>query len=185
LSQTRVIHRATSYGDRVMRGAFTKTLREKVPLMLWQHSALEPCGRWDVLREDSRGLYVEGRLADTSRGRDAYELFKLGAIKGLSIGFVAKESKPNATGGRDLFTVDLWEISPVSFAACPHAEVDSVKMQNRLEAAIDRLCKAIGDARPQSRPQELPDPGGLTPAGMQAWAAHQDALVQVAMGQRW
>jgi hypothetical protein len=33
----------------------------------------------------------------------------------------------------------------VSFAACPHAEVDSVKMQNRLEAAVDRLCKALGE----------------------------------------
>ncbi len=143
-----------AYGDRVMRGAFTKTLREKVPLMLWQHSALEPCGRWDVLREDSRGLYVEGRLADTSRGRDAYALFKLGAIRGLSIGFVAKDSKPNKTGGRDLFAVDLWEISPVSFAACPHAEVDSVKMQNRLEAAVDRLCKALGEVFVPAAPIE-------------------------------
>ena len=152
-----------SYGDRVMRGAFTKTLREKVPLMLWQHSALEPCGRWDVLREDSKGLYVEGRLADTSRGRDAYELFKMGAIKGLSIGFLAKDSKPNKTGGRDLLAVDLWEISPVSFAACPYAEVDSVKMQNRLEAAVDRLSKALDGLRAPTvpAPEEAPSEPSL------------------------
>ena len=142
---------ADAQGDRVKSGAFARTLKQRTPMMLWQHNTREPLGVWDVLREDRRGLYVEGRLADTTRGRDVYELFRIKAIRGLSIGYGARNFIKNQTGGRDLFDVDLYEISPVSFASCPNAEIDSVKTQNRLEAAIERLNKAIGEM-PVPRP---------------------------------
>ena len=47
-----------------------------------------PIGVFDEIKEDSHGLYVKGRLAlKTQAGQEAYELLKMGALDGLSIGF--------------------------------------------------------------------------------------------------
>lgn len=76
-----------SYTDVVIKGAFTRTLAERRPALLWQHDPTVPIGVWEEMREDETGLFVRGRLADTVAGRDAYELLKLGALSGLSIGY--------------------------------------------------------------------------------------------------
>ena len=40
------------------------------------------------MEEDEKGLRVEGKLAlGTQRGKEVYELMKMGAIDGLSIGY--------------------------------------------------------------------------------------------------
>ncbi len=46
-----------------------------------------PIGVFDSIKEDDHGLYVKGRLAlQTQAGGEAYELFKMGALDGISIG---------------------------------------------------------------------------------------------------
>ena len=53
--------------------------------MLYQHFAHEPIGVWEILREDSRGLYVRGRLiTNIERGRDVGALLEEGAINALT-----------------------------------------------------------------------------------------------------
>jgi phage head maturation protease len=131
---------------------------------------------WYVVREDGRGLYVEGRLADTTRGRDVYELVKMKAIKGLSIEYGARNFKKNQIGGRDLFDVDLYEISAVSFASCPNAEIDSVKTQSRLESAVERLCKALDGLRVPHAP--APNAPEASMAWRMAMTEQQQALQQ-------
>lgn len=133
-----------SYGDVIAPGAFTKTLKEarssgNWPAMLLQHGSFlggddnMPVGVWTEMREDEKGLWVEGRLADTQRGRDAYALLKMSprpAINGMSIGFRATEwtmrSKPEEPR-RTLKAVDLMEVSLVTFPANGKARVESVK----------------------------------------------------------
>ena len=73
-----------AYGDVIANGAFTKTIADFKtsgvwPAMLSQHGgwdmsaeSLTPIGVWTEMREDEHGLYVEGRLADTPRGREMY-----------------------------------------------------------------------------------------------------------------
>ncbi|WP_410205183.1 HK97 family phage prohead protease [Acinetobacter baumannii] len=56
-----------SHGDIIRKGAFAKTLQEwkakgKYPAIFWDHNPSEPIGIFTEMREDEKGLYVEGRL---------------------------------------------------------------------------------------------------------------------------
>jgi len=118
-------------GDVVERGAFADSLKERLPALLWQHNPREPIGRFDVVREDERGLFVKGRLAQSGRGAEAYELLKMGALNGLSIGFVTKEAMRNsAAGTRTIKRAELMEVSLVTFPANELARVQTVKQRN-------------------------------------------------------
>jgi uncharacterized protein len=123
-----------SYGEIVAKGAFKDSLESHkskgtMPAMLWQHRSSEPMGVFTKMEEDSVGLYLEGNIAmKTQRGAEAYELLKMGAITGLSIGFVPRnETRDKVTGITTLTAVDLWETSLVTFPANDAARVQGVK----------------------------------------------------------
>lgn len=114
--------------DVIERGAFTKTLDEnpEVPI-LWAHDTDEPIGVSTSMVEDAKGLRVEGQLAlDVQRAREVHALMKLGAIKGLSIGYktVTRTFKGAV---RHLEELKLGEFSPVVFPMNALAGVDDVK----------------------------------------------------------
>ncbi|TCR93172.1 HK97 family phage prohead protease [Rhizobium sp. BK376] len=118
--------------DTVERGAFRKSLSERGPegvRMLFQHDPSEPIGAWKTIREDSRGLYVEGVLADgVARAREVHQLLKNAALDGLSIGFRTVRARTDAKSGvRRILEADLWEISVVTFPMLPSARVQNVK----------------------------------------------------------
>ena len=134
-----------SYGDVIQPGAFADTLAAAqksgiFPSMLLQHGGwgigaddMTPIGVWTSLSEDGHGLKIEGKLADTPRGREAYTLLKMTprpAITGLSIGYIPKEwaqrSKPEEPR-RTLKKVDLLEVSLVTFPANDKARISQVK----------------------------------------------------------
>lgn len=123
-----------SYGDIVVPGAFTDSLAThkgagRLPAMLWQHRSAEPIGVYTAMHEDSIGLQVEGTLAlSTVRGSEAHALMKMGALTGLSIGFVPRvESFDKVSGINTLQKIDLWEVSPVTFPANDAARIQGVK----------------------------------------------------------
>ncbi len=134
-----------SYDEIVAPGAFAESIAEwkakgKMPPILWQHRSGEPIGVHTVMREDGTGLYIEGKLAvdEVQRAREARALMKLGAISGISIGFVTREdSFDRATGIRTLKRVDLWENSIVTFPANPAAQVTAVKRLEELDTLSD------------------------------------------------
>ena len=125
-----------SYKDIILPNAFEETLRErdvkKNVKLLWQHSAEEPIGFFDVIKEDNVGLYVEGKiLLDVDKGKEAYSLIKNGAISGLSIGYNVKKAKHNSQDGtRIISAVDLWEISVVTFPANKYSNITFCKNYN-------------------------------------------------------
>ncbi len=79
--------------------------------------------------EDSKGLRIKGMLAlETVRGKEAHALVKMGALNGLSIGFMSKEwAYDRDTEVRTLTAIDLWEVSVVTFPANEKARVTNVK----------------------------------------------------------
>lgn len=123
-----------SYGEIVKKGAFKASLkawakRGKLPPMLWQHDSRQPIGIYTKMVEDDIGLRVEGKIAlDVPQGQAAYALMKMGAVDGLSIGFVATEwTTDTKTETVTLDIIDLWEVSVVTFPAGSSARIDGVK----------------------------------------------------------
>ncbi|MGH2343319.1 HK97 family phage prohead protease [Segnochrobactraceae bacterium EtOH-i3] len=118
--------------DIVLPGAFAGSLARRGASgvkLLWQHDPAEPIGVWDEIREDTRGLFVRGRLIpELARAREARALLKSGALDGLSIGFRTEKARTDPRRGvRELMAVDLWEISLVTFPLLPEARVSAAK----------------------------------------------------------
>ncbi len=100
------------------------------------------------MREDTRGLYVKGRiLTDVARGgAEAAALIEAGAIDGLSIGYRTVKATKNDKGQRLLHELELWEVSLVTFPMLPSARVGGAKGES-LEAAQLRELAATLQAR--------------------------------------
>lgn len=118
--------------DTIERGAFRNSLTARgAPgvRMLYQHDPAEPIGAWKTIREDGRGLYVEGVLSPgVGRAGEVFSLLKSRALDGLSIGFRTVKARTDArTGVRRILEADLWEISIVTFPMLPSARVSDVK----------------------------------------------------------
>ncbi|HMO09523.1 MAG TPA: HK97 family phage prohead protease [Paracoccaceae bacterium] len=124
-----VFGRRDQGGDVVRPGAYAASLAAlraagRRVKMLWQHDPREPIGVWDEVREDDRGLWVQGRvLPGVARGREALELVQAGAIDGLSIGYRTVKAERDAAGARILTELELWEVSLVTFPMLPEARV--------------------------------------------------------------
>jgi HK97 family phage prohead protease len=136
--------------DIVEKGAFLKSINDRGARgvkMLWQHKTDAPIGIFNEIREDNKGLRVEGQLAmGTQGGREAYELMKMGALDGMSIGYKADPAKqiydPKGKK-RHLKELDLMEISLVTFPMNTRARIQAVKGE---EMNIRDLEKGLRDA---------------------------------------
>jgi len=142
-----------TWDDVISAGAFAATLSEHksegtMPAMLWQHEEDEPIGVWMDMAEDAKGLRVKGKLClDTSCGKEAYALLKVGAISGLSVGFVTKAyTYDTETDIRTLTEIDLWEVSLVTFPANAKARVTNIKSSDDIGAPKDaeRILRDAG-----------------------------------------
>ena len=142
--------------DVVMPGAFKQTLADK-PLgrikMLRDHDTTMPIGVWTSLSEDKSGLVAEGQLAiNTAKGRETYELMKMGALDSLSIGYQTVDDEyDRAANVRRIKAVDLWEISVVTFPMNPSATISAVKAEDMTERDFERLLtREAGFSRSQA-----------------------------------
>ena len=109
--------------------AFTKSLDDRKPKMLWQHDVAQPIGVWTDVRSDEKGLFVKGRLlAGVRQGAEALELLRNGALDSMSIGYrTVKAVEEGAGRVRRLLEVELHEISLVTFPMLTSAMVTAVK----------------------------------------------------------
>ena len=134
------------FREYIAPGAFKRSLQSRNEVkLLWNHDAGEPLasvrGGTLKLTEDDRGLKVEARLANTSRGRDVAELIRSKTIDSMSFGFsVIKDTWEGNV--RTLNAVRLFEISLVSFPAYQAtAGTVSVRSSNTIDA--DQLADAL------------------------------------------
>ena len=152
-----------TYGDIVMQGAYVDTLEKGGRngtgiAMLWQHDITKPIGVWKKIEENKKGLQVEGQLAlSTQAGKEAYELMKIGAIKGLSIGYQVNKDGYEIDDRRKirkLKTIELWEISPVTFPASVRSQITGVKeaiINAKTERQLEEALREAGLSRSVAR----------------------------------
>jgi len=133
-------------GDRVMPGAFTKSIDawqgkgETVPV-IFSHQHNDPMSyigevNPSDLTQNSKGLFVKGQLDLTNPfAAQTFKLMQRKAITGFSFGYSV--SKEEATqDARELHEIDLFEVGPCFKGVNPEAAVVAVK------SATDELLEA-------------------------------------------
>lgn len=141
--------------ERIKPGAFKKTLRERTPVLMFNHGSHPligpmPIGQITKAREDARGLFVQARLASNWLIEPVREAIEQGAVNGMSFRFQAvKESWRDAARRgqpreRDVLEARVPELGPVVFPAYDKTSV-GVRSAEVLEAI------SVGLADPEVR----------------------------------
>ena len=147
-----------SYGDIVVRGAFSKSIEKiektgKVISVFYGHNMEDPranIGRVIELREDSRGLFFKAQLdlSGNTYGLLVYEQLKDGRLDSLSFGFSVINGA-NTEAGYELRELELYEISVVPIPANQEALITEVKAGRAISAKnmdlIRRAYEALGE----------------------------------------
>ena len=150
-----IFNTADSYNDIILPGAFKSTLAEKGPreaddgsidsdiVSLWQHNPDWPFGLPQQMSEDSTGLWHRTMISNTRENADRVQYMEDKVVKGESIGFMTTDAEWADEDEDDLDSfwplryikgVDLWEISPVTFAA--HSDAVTTLIQRNRELAL-------------------------------------------------
>lgn len=136
-------------GDVIVKGAFKKTIEERKNQIFFlnQHDWKQPHGKFDVLREDEKGLYFESTpLLDTSYSSDTLKLYDAGIIKEHSIGFTTiKGSYDNDAEAYIMKEVKLYEGSNVTLGANPDTPFTGFKNLTLKEVELEekKILKAF------------------------------------------
>lgn len=132
-------------GDIIVKGAFSKSINERKEniFFLNQHNWSQPHGKFNVLREDSKGLYFESApLVDTTYSSDLLKLYDAGIVKEHSIGFVTLKSENDTkSNARMLTELKLFEGSNVTLGANSNTPFTGMKGLNLKE--IDEQSKLL------------------------------------------
>lgn len=141
-----------SYGDRIAESAYERTLanRDRPVQMRWNHFG-PIIGKWTLIKEDDRGLYVEGELTPGhSQASDTAALLKHKAIDGLSIGYFVRDSEMEGPVNV-LKEIELIEISVVEEPADLAARISDVKAQAEKARTLKEVEAILRDAGGFSR----------------------------------
>ena len=134
------------FNEKILPGAFKKTIRRDDVRALWNHDHSLVLGRKESgtlsLREDKKGLAVSIALPDTQTGRDALELVSRGDVTGMSFGFqiVDEEWGHDADGDevRTIKEVKLFEVSPCAFPFYEGTDISGKKARTKPETKAER-----------------------------------------------
>lgn len=152
-----------SIGDRIIPGAFGETIERKGPREIspgewrsdikfgYNHAFL--IGLPVVLREEKKGLWVEGRVDRTAIGNDVYIQCQSGTLDKMSFAYDIIEFIRRADGGRDLLKLELYELGPVDWACNQTAVIAGTKSADYLGArrVIDTAVRALREGKTLSR----------------------------------
>lgn len=134
-----VFENIDSGGDIIEPGAFTKTLAEgweRVKVLALHNDCWLPIGRPIELREEPNGLFISGKISDTTMGRDVKVLLKDRVLNELSIGYDPIIFDYDENGIRHLREIKLWEVSVVTWAMNPEAVITSYKSMQETAAQV-------------------------------------------------
>lgn len=149
-----------SMGDRIVPGAFAKTLGEwrktgdPIPVIL-SHQWDNPMSHIGVVhpqdvKETPKGLLVKGRLdvADNEVARQVHRLMKRRSLREFSFGYRVPSGgqKRGKDGANELLEIDLVELGPTLKGANPATELHEVKSALH-EADMHAVLKELRDVK--------------------------------------
>jgi uncharacterized protein len=139
-----------AYGDTIDPKAYNRTIKrskgDRPIRMRWNHFG-PVIGKWNDMRVDDKGLYVEGELTPGhSVAMDVYASMKHGAVDGMSIGYFPKKIEMMEDGKRLLKEIDLVEISVVEEPADFGAKISDVKSAIESAKTIREIEAALRDS---------------------------------------
>lgn len=136
-------------GDIIVKGAYTKSITERKSdiFFLNQHNWSQPHGKFNVLQEDSKGLYFESMpLIDTTYSQDTLKLYEAGIIKEHSVGFITiKDEYDSKSNARIIKEIKLLEGSNVTLGANPNTPFTGFKSMTMDETndQVKRIVKML------------------------------------------
>lgn len=144
-------------GDKVMLGAFKKTLRSGPKVrFLKSHDPDAILGVPKLLREDDKGLLGTFKISKTQLGQETRELLLDGALDSFSIGYQAEKWRIVEGDIRELEEITLWESSLVSMAMNQQAQVTRVKSLAdktiSIRGELEQLLNDVHGLLKQDRP---------------------------------
>lgn len=124
-SPTRIDSWEGLFDEQIRRGAFTKTLRERTPVIQFDHGHHPSIGSIPIaaperIAEDDHGLFVRARLHDNDLVKPVRDAIESGAINGMSFRFRVVKEQIDDSGDiplRTITEVALYEVGPVVFPA--------------------------------------------------------------------
>jgi len=147
------------FREKIAPGAFAETIKSDDIRALWNHDSGAVLGRVAAgtleVSEDAKGLAVRIKPPDTQIGRDAVISIGRGDVSQMSFGFRVLDDKwePDANDRnlliRTINSVQLFEVSPVTFPAYPATDI----AKRDVEGALESLQRARESARPKFRRQ--------------------------------
>lgn len=136
-------------GDVVTAEAWAKGVNNflRNPVMLFQHKHDCPIGRFDQVKVDKKGIFVEGTVSDAAeKNHGVQTLIKDGALKSFSVGFRVKDGKYNREDDSMLITdVELLEISVVS-VPCNQDSLFSIRKSFDSDDELNEFKKSLKTA---------------------------------------
>ena len=153
---TRIDSWEGTFDEQIDRGAFTKTLSERTPVLQFDHgrdpaTGSVPIGSIKQIRGDDHGLFVQARLHDNARVEPIRQAIASGAVDGMSFRFQVIRDDWDERGETPLRTlkeVSLLEVGPVVFPAYAGASVGVRSILATLDdveraALIDEIRQAV------------------------------------------
>jgi HK97 family phage prohead protease len=149
-----------SYGERMMPGCYAKSLEKQMPVGVASHDWTRPIFAIeakevypgdpeldvpgiDEVTKANGGLWFRGTMFDTKDAEDTYTLIKQGGFREFSVGYTTIADGFGDDGIRDIFEVDLHEISPVLVGANPNTQVIELKRRGSFDDHIVSLGNEV------------------------------------------
>ncbi len=130
------------FDEIIERGAFSKTISERMPVIQFDHghdvaTGSVPIGAIEELKEDDKGLFVRARLHDNARVEPIRQAIESGAIDGMSFRFRVTREEWDESGEiptRTIREVELFELGPVVFPAYASTSVGVRSLMSELDS---------------------------------------------------
>lgn len=153
-SPTRIDSWEGYFDEVIARGAFSKTLKERTPMVQFDHGRHPMVGSIPIAalqraEEDAHGLHIVARLHDNWMTEPVREAIRSGSINGMSFAFNVLKESWDETGDvplRTIHEVRLYEVGPVVW---PAYEATSVGVRSLDEDLLaDRIASTLTSRTP-------------------------------------